>query len=147
MAHHGIMDGTYRHGRDLSASVRLSTQDKCRAVEKAGRRESRQEETLPQIVAVAAAHCGAACTLGDIVAAWIHFVTPVTIAGVAIFGPYSQNRSLLLVPNADRNGRRLPHELSGELVNGTPICPNSLSQVNELKPLTAAASSGFGGLL
>lgn len=37
-------------------------------------------------VAVGASHCGAGCTLGDIVATWIVFATGLTIAGLAL--PY-----------------------------------------------------------
>lgn len=37
-------------------------------------------------VAVGASHCGAGCTLGDIIATWIVFATGLTIAGLAL--PY-----------------------------------------------------------
>ena len=42
-----------------------------------------------QVVAVAATHCGAGCTLGDIVAEWVHFAYPFAIAGDAIFGAWT----------------------------------------------------------
>ena len=48
-----------------------------------------KEKPYPQVVAVAATHCGAGCTLGDIIAEWIHFFAPLTIAGVAIFGAWA----------------------------------------------------------
>lgn len=35
-------------------------------------------------VAIGASHCGAGCTLGDIVATWIVFATGLTIAGLAL---------------------------------------------------------------
>lgn len=39
-----------------------------------------------QTVAVATTHCGAGCTLGDIVAEWLVFAAPVTIFGQRLFG-------------------------------------------------------------
>lgn len=60
-----------------------------------GRSATRQDVDHPgrrksyaQMVAVAATHCGAGCTLGDIVAEWIHFAAPLAIAEVAIFGAW-----------------------------------------------------------
>ena len=40
-------------------------------------------------VAVAATHCGAGCTLGDILAEWLHTLLPFTIAGEALFGAWA----------------------------------------------------------
>jgi hypothetical protein len=51
---------------------------------------------FPQIVGVAATHCGAGCTLGDICAEWIHYAVPFTIAGVAMFGAWSIDYVLAL---------------------------------------------------
>ncbi len=41
-----------------------------------------------QMVAVGASHCGAGCTLADIVAEWTLFVFPVTLFGQKIFGSW-----------------------------------------------------------
>ena len=49
----------------------------------------KKSKPFPVMVAVAATHCGAGCTLGDIAAEWIHFAAPFTIAGVAMFGAWA----------------------------------------------------------
>lgn len=42
-----------------------------------------------QMVAVGASHCGAGCTLADIVAEWGLFLFPVTLFGMKIFGAWT----------------------------------------------------------
>jgi hypothetical protein len=37
---------------------------------------------------VSATHCGAGCTLGDIISEWAVFITGTTIAGVMVFASY-----------------------------------------------------------
>jgi hypothetical protein len=49
---------------------------------------------FPAAVAVAATHCGAGCTLGDILAEWIHAAAPFTIAGLALFGAWALDFAL-----------------------------------------------------
>src|ERR1051326_5045729 len=49
---------------------------------------------FPATVAVAATHCGAGCTLGDLLAEWIHAAAPFTIAGVALFGAWALDFAL-----------------------------------------------------
>ncbi len=44
-----------------------------------------QEKSFWQAAALAATHCGSGCTLGDIVAEWIIFLTPLTLFGRQIF--------------------------------------------------------------
>ena len=56
--------------------------------ERRGQHHLEKRKPFVQTVALAATHCGAGCTLGDIVAEWIHFAAPLTIAGVAIFGAW-----------------------------------------------------------
>lgn len=65
---------------------RLSTKD----------RQAGNQKPFSQIVAVAATHCGAGCTLGDICAEWIHVALPFTIAGLAIFGAWTVDYALAL---------------------------------------------------
>ncbi len=67
---------------------RLSTPQKAGEAKKRGKDSPAKKKPFPQIVAVAATHCGAGCTLGDIIAEWIHFSAPITIAGEAIFGAW-----------------------------------------------------------
>jgi hypothetical protein len=59
-------------------------------------RGGRREKPFREIVAVAATHCGAGCTLGDICAEWLHFAFPFTIAGFAIFGAWTIDYALAL---------------------------------------------------
>jgi hypothetical protein len=42
-----------------------------------------------QMVALGATHCGAGCTLADIVAEWILFLFPLTLFGMKIFGSWT----------------------------------------------------------
>jgi hypothetical protein len=42
-----------------------------------------------QITAVAATHCGAGCTLGDLAAEWFVYAVPVTLFGQKIFGSWA----------------------------------------------------------
>lgn len=48
----------------------------------------RDKPATPLAAAKAATHCGAGCTLGDIVASVVAVVAPFTIAGYAIFGEW-----------------------------------------------------------
>lgn len=48
----------------------------------------RARPPLPVAAATAATHCGAGCTLGDVVAAAFAIVVPLSIAGYAIFGEW-----------------------------------------------------------
>ena len=51
--------------------------------------EAGEEQVVEwQAVAVSASHCGAGCTLGDIIGAWVVFVGSVTIAGAALWPEY-----------------------------------------------------------
>jgi len=63
----------------------------------ATRPNAERAESFPEAVAVAASHCGAGCTLGDISAEWIHVLWPFTIAGVAMFGAWSLDYVLALM--------------------------------------------------
>jgi hypothetical protein len=69
---------------------RLSTRQAAEAAQR------RKEESPPgkrkpfwQMVALGASHCGAGCTLADIVAEWTLFFFPVTLFGMKIFGSWT----------------------------------------------------------
>ena len=64
---------------------------------KGGRAPRQSKKSFPEVVGVAATHCGAGCTLGDICAEWIHFALPFSIAGVAMFGAWSIDYVLALL--------------------------------------------------
>jgi hypothetical protein len=51
-------------------------------------RESARPKTFWEAVAVGATHCGAGCTLGDIIAEFAIFFTGFTIAGSVLLGQY-----------------------------------------------------------
>lgn len=55
----------------------------------AGGRAPGREKSFPEAVAVAATHCGAGCTLGDLAAEWIHYAIPFTIAGFSLVGAWA----------------------------------------------------------
>src|SRR5581483_10267014 len=66
---------------------RLSRQERMEA--KTGDDEdSGRQKPFPVIVAIAATHCGAGCTLGDIIAEWTHYAFPFAIAGTPMFGAW-----------------------------------------------------------
>jgi hypothetical protein len=68
---------------------RLSTQKAVDAAKKRGMEMPGKNKSFPAAVALAATHCGAGCTLGDIIAEWIHVAAPFAIAGVALFGAWA----------------------------------------------------------
>jgi hypothetical protein len=60
--------------------------------------ESREEETPEwQGVFVSATHCGAGCTLGDVIGEWIVFAGSLTIAGAALWPEYILDFALAYV--------------------------------------------------
>ena len=54
-----------------------------------GRQPKESNKPFPQVIAVAATHCGAGCTLGDIVAEWVHVAVPFAVLGQALFGAWA----------------------------------------------------------
>ena len=54
-----------------------------------GRVQAGRERPFKEAVSVAATHCGAGCSLGDILAEWIHYAAPFTIAGVTLLGAWA----------------------------------------------------------
>lgn len=68
---------------------RLSTDTYLEQARKRGKENPGRQKPFPQVVAVAVTHCGAGCTLGDIIAEWVHFAVPFTIAGLGIFGAWA----------------------------------------------------------
>ncbi len=76
----------------LWAYFRFGRKTTHRRVEEAksrGEKNPGKERPKPEAVAIAASHCGAGCSLGDIIAEWIHFAVPFTVAGVAMFGAWT----------------------------------------------------------
>ena len=68
---------------------RLSTR---RAVQEAKERNEAppgKKKPFWQMVALGTTHCGAGCTLADIVAEWTLFVFPLTLFGMKIFGSWT----------------------------------------------------------
>jgi len=52
------------------------------------RAEKKGMKPFWQIVSVGVTHCGAGCTLGDIIAEWVVFWTSWTVAGIALWHEY-----------------------------------------------------------
>lgn len=68
---------------------RLSTTAKAMKAKSENRESPGKSKPMPQIVGVAATHCGAGCTLGDIIAEWFVVLVPVSILGQKIFGTWA----------------------------------------------------------
>ncbi len=67
---------------------RLSAAANVREAKKEGRGNPGKTKPMWQIVGVAATHCGAGCTLGDIIAEWFVFGFPIVLFGKRIFGSW-----------------------------------------------------------
>lgn len=65
---------------------RLSTKQRKHRAK--GRKPPSQEKPFWQSVAVGATHCGAGCSLGDLIAEWFVFFVPLTLFGRHIFGTW-----------------------------------------------------------
>jgi Domain of unknown function (DUF4396) len=68
---------------------RLSTQRVVQEAEARGEDPPGKKKPFWQIVALGATHCGAGCTLADIVAEWALFLFPLTLFGTKIFGAWT----------------------------------------------------------
>ncbi len=68
---------------------RTSTHHGVEDTKRKGNEGSSQERPYAVAVAISATHCGAGCTLGDIIAEWVRFAAPFVIAGVALFGAWA----------------------------------------------------------
>ncbi|HEX5243466.1 MAG TPA: DUF4396 domain-containing protein, partial [Tepidisphaeraceae bacterium] len=62
----------YRYGR-------LSTRAAMREAKQRGEEAPAKQNPFPAIVALAATHCGAGCSLGDLCAQWLVFATGATL--------------------------------------------------------------------
>ena len=51
-------------------------------------KNTKQERAFPQKIFSAATHCGAGCTLGDVVAEWLIFFTTLSILGLTLYASY-----------------------------------------------------------
>lgn len=67
---------------------RLSTHEAMRRAKEAGTEPPGKRKPFPQMVGVAATHCGAGCTLGDIAAEWIMFFAPWPLFGMKLYGAW-----------------------------------------------------------
>lgn len=50
--------------------------------------KNRRGKPFWETIFVSATHCGAGCTLGDIISEWVVFIAGATIAGVMLFASY-----------------------------------------------------------
>lgn len=67
---------------------RLSTHHAMMEAREHGEENPAKKKTFWAKCAVGATHCGAGCTLGDIVAEWLMFAFPVVLFGHKIFGSW-----------------------------------------------------------
>lgn len=68
---------------------RLSTHQAMMAAKERGEEPPGKKKPFWQSVALGATHCGAGCTLGDIVAEWLTVALPVFLFGHKIFGSWA----------------------------------------------------------
>lgn len=67
---------------------RLSSKTAVQQAREHGEDDPGKKKPFWQMVSVAATHCGAGCTLGDICAEWIMFAAPLTLFGHKLFGSW-----------------------------------------------------------
>lgn len=65
---------------------RLSSKQAMMAAKAKGGESAGAKKPFWQSVAIGATHCGAGCTLGDLVAEWITFAAPLVIFGEKLYG-------------------------------------------------------------
>lgn len=68
---------------------RLSSRQAVRLAEERGERMPGKEKPFWQKAALAATHCGAGCSLGDLCAEWLIVLAPFTLFGKKIFGAWA----------------------------------------------------------
>ncbi len=68
---------------------RLSSHHAMMAAQERGEEPPGKKKPFWQMVALGASHCGAGCTLADIVAEWFVFFVPITLFGMKIFGAWT----------------------------------------------------------
>jgi len=68
---------------------RLSTESAVQEAKARNEDPPGKKKPFWQMVALGATHCGAGCTLADIVAEWILFLFPLTLFGMKIFGSWT----------------------------------------------------------
>jgi hypothetical protein len=68
---------------------RLSTAANVQRAKQERRENPGKQKPFWQIAAVATTHCGAGCTLGDLISEWFVFAVPITLLGQKIFGSWA----------------------------------------------------------
>jgi hypothetical protein len=76
---------------------RLSTHHAMHATKERGEKPPGKKKPFWQMVALGASHCGAGCTLADIVGEWGLFFFPLTLFGLKIFGAWAVDYVLALL--------------------------------------------------
>ena len=67
---------------------RLSTHKRMQEAKQRGEKPAPQRKPFWQTVSVGVSHCGAGCTLGDIIGSWIVFAGGFAIAGISLWPEY-----------------------------------------------------------
>lgn len=68
---------------------RLTTKERVQEARERGQENPGKRKPFSQMTGVAATHCGAGCTVGDICAEWITFAAPLVLFGERIFGTWA----------------------------------------------------------
>jgi hypothetical protein len=76
---------------------RLSTREAFAAARRRQSEPPSQRKSLTAMTAVAATHCGAGCTLGDLVAEWFVVAVPISLFGHHVFGTWALDFALAFV--------------------------------------------------
>ncbi len=76
---------------------RLSSHEKMHRAKERGAPPPGKQKPFWQMVALGASHCGAGCTLADLVGEWALVLFPVTLFGMKIFGSWAVDYVLALL--------------------------------------------------
>jgi len=76
---------------------RLSTEEAVMGAKQRGEEPPGKQKPFRQTAGLAASHCGAGCTLGDIIVEWSLFFFPVTLFGEKIFGSWAVDYAVAFV--------------------------------------------------
>jgi hypothetical protein len=67
---------------------RLSTHQRMMDAKARGQKPEAKQKPFPYVAGLASSHCGAGCTLGDLIVEWFVFFFPVTLFGSRIFATW-----------------------------------------------------------
>lgn len=96
--HWFILRAYYAFGRENAAApMRMKPGMKMEGMESESSGSPGKKRSRSQSIALSTLHCGAGCTLGDLVGEWFVFFVPVAVAGSLVAGSWILDYGLALV--------------------------------------------------